>query len=121
MIHPVKEKEHTMKSYLAIGLITVLAATAARAEVVTKGGAAGLFSAPATRSTPAAAPTGSACGACCKSEYRTVTVPTFKGTTPRTVAVEDHACSSCRTKWVASGHGKARTETSVHACGGCKG
>lgn len=108
-----------MKSYLAIGLVTMLAATAARAEVMTKGGAAGLFNAPATRSAATAIPR-SGCGACCKSEFRTLTVPTFKGTTPRTVTVENHACPNCGTEWVSSGHGKARTETAVHACGGCK-
>ena len=107
-----------MKTIVTLAIVALLAATAARAEVITKGGAARLMKAPniRTEAPPAAAMV------ClkCKSEFVSVTVPTFKGTAPATTTVERHACASCGTKWVTSGHGKAKVETAVHTCGDCK-
>jgi transcription elongation factor Elf1 len=56
----------------------------------------------------------------CKSEFVTVTTPAFKGNTPVTRLVERHACPDCGTKRVSTGYGKAKVETVVHTCGGCK-
>lgn len=106
-----------MKTTITLAIVALLAATAARAEVITKGGAAGLMKAPDVRTGPQAAPMN--CAAC-TSKFVTVKVPTFKGTEPRTAIIERHECKTCETKVVTTGHGKAKVERAVHTCGGCK-
>jgi hypothetical protein len=107
-----------MKTIVTLAIVALFAATAARAEVITKGGAAGLMKAPNIQ-TEAPAAVAMLCPKC-KSEFASVTVPTFKGTAPATATVERHACAGCGNKWITSGHGKAKVETAVHTCGGCK-
>lgn len=106
-----------MKTIITLAIVALLSATAARADVITKGGASGLMKAPTVKAgTPAAA---MKC-ALCKSEFITVKVPASKGSVPATSLIERHACASCGTKWVTTGHGKAKAEVAVHTCGGCK-
>ena len=106
-----------MKTKLMTAVIVAFFATAvARADIVFKGGAAGLMKAP-TVDTGKAAPAMKC--AICKSEFGTVKVPAFKATTPKTAVVERHACTSCGTKWVTIGHGKAKVDLAAHTCGGC--
>lgn len=107
-----------MKTTITLAIVALLAATAARAEVITKGGASGLMKAPALVRTETPAPA-MRCAAC-TSEYVTVRLPTFKGTVPETAIVERHACKTCGTKWVTTGHGKAKVEVAQHTCGACK-
>ena len=107
-----------MKTTITLAIVALLAATAARAEVITKGGAAGLMNAPALVPIAKAAPA-MKCAAC-TSEFVTVKVPTFKGTVPETAIAERHACKTCGTKWVTTGHGKAKVEAAVHTCRDCK-
>jgi uncharacterized protein with PIN domain len=107
-----------MKTITTLAIAALFATTVAGAEVITKGGAAQLAKAPYTR-TETAAPAVMPCPNC-KSEFATVTAPTFKGSAPATATVERHACSNCQTKMVTSGHGKAKVETAAHSCGGCK-
>ncbi len=114
-----RTKERTnMKTIVTLAIVALFAATAARAEVITKGGATALVKSP-TIQTPAPVATAMVCPKC-KSEFASVTAPAFKGTTPATATVERHACANCGTKWVTTGHGKAKVETAVHTCGGCK-
>jgi DNA-directed RNA polymerase subunit RPC12/RpoP len=111
-----KEKDLNMKTIITLAIVALISATAARAEVITKGGASALMKAPTAKAgTPVAA---MKC-ATCKSEFVTVKVPTFKGSAPETSLVERHACTSCGTKWVTTGHGKAKVEVAKHTCGGC--
>jgi hypothetical protein len=107
-----------MKTIVTIALATLVAAFAAQAEVITKGGAADLAISPTVR-TEAPAAKAMNCGMC-KSEFAKVETPTFKGTAPTVVTVERHACPTCGTKWVSAGHGKAKVESAVHTCGSCK-
>ena len=107
-----------MKTIVTLAIVALFAATAAHAEVITKGGATGLMKAPNTR-TEAPIAAAMSCSKC-KSEFVSLTVPTFKGTAPATATVERHACASCGNTWVTSGHGKAKVETAVHTCGSCK-
>jgi len=118
MDSPEQKEELNMKTIITLAIVALFAATAARAEVITKGGAAGLMKAPNIR-TEAPVAVAMLCPKC-KSEFASVTVPTFKGTAPVTATVERHACASCGNKWVTSGHGKAKVETAVHTCGDCK-
>lgn len=105
-----------MKTIITLAIVALLSATAARAEVITKGGASALLKASALKAgTPVAA---MRCAAC-KSDFVTVKVPTFKGSTPETALVERHGCASCGSKWVTTGHGKTKVEAAVHTCGGC--
>ena len=105
-----------MKTIITLAIVALFSLTAARAEVITKGGASALLKAPAVKAgTPAAA---MKC-ATCKSEFVTVKAPAFKGSTPETATLERHACTSCGTKWVTTGHGKAKVEVAKHTCGGC--
>ena len=108
-----------MKTIITLAIAVLFAATAARAEVITKGGAGGLFKGPSVRA-DTAAPAAMLC-AKCTSEFVTRTAPAFKGTAPVVSTVERHACASCGTRWVTTGHGKAKVETAVHTCAGCKG
>lgn len=111
-----KEKEENMKTIITLAIVALVSTTAARAEVITKGGASALLKAPTvTDGTPIAA---MKC-ATCKSEFVTVKLLTFKGSTPETALIERHACASCGNKWVTAGHGKAKVEVAVHTCGGC--
>lgn len=105
-----------MKTIVTLTIIALFAATAARAEVITKGGASALLKVSPVK-TEAAAPAMKC--AMCKSEFVTAKTPSFKGTAPTAVTVERHACVSCGNKWVTSGHGKAKVEVAVHTCGGC--
>ena len=106
-----------MKTKLITAVILAFfATTVARAEVIFKGGASGLMKAPVTRAEKAAPAMNCAP---CKSEFVTVKVPTFKGTVPATALIERHACASCGTKWLTTGHGKAKVDVAVHTCGGC--
>jgi hypothetical protein len=105
-----------MKTIVILAIGALFAATAARAEVITKGGASALLKASPVKA-EAAAPAMKC--AMCKSEFVTVKTPAFKGSSPTSVTVERHACVSCGTKWVTSGNGKAKTEVAVHTCGGC--
>ena len=107
-----------MKQIITIAVATLVVAFAAQAEVVTKGGAAGLVKSPAVRSEAPAAKT-MGC-TMCKSEFAKVPALTFKGTAPAAVTVERHECPTCGTKWVSTGHGKAKVESAVHTCGSCK-
>ena len=116
MDSPEKEKDLNMKTIVTLAIVALFAATAARAEVITKGGASALLKAPAVNA--GAAATAMKC-ALCKSEFVTVKTPAFKGTAPAAATLERHACASCGTKWVASGHGKAKIDVAVHTCGGC--
>ncbi len=106
-----------MKPIITLAIAALFAATAARADVVTKGGASGLFNSPGVR-TEAAAPAAMKC-ANCKSEFVTMTAPAFKGSTATVSTIKRHACASCVSKWVTTGHGKAKVESAVHTCGGC--
>ena len=106
-----------MKSIVTLAIAALFAATAARAEVITKGGAAGLMKAPGIRTE---APAAAMLCSNCKSEFVSVKVPAFKGTAPARATVERHACASCGTKWVTTGHGKAKVQRAVHTCDGCK-
>jgi hypothetical protein len=110
------KKELDMKTIVTLTIVALFAATAARAEVITKGGASALLKAPVVKTE--AAPPAMKC-AMCKSEFVTIKASSFKGTTPTSVLVERHACTSCGNKWVTSGHGKAKVELAVHTCGGC--
>ena len=108
-----------MKTITTLAIAALFATTVAGAEVITKGGAAGLMKAPSVRTeTPV-----SAAMPCpkCKSEFVEVKVPASKGTPPTTTTVVRHACPDCGTKWVSSGHGKGKQETAVHTCPKCKG
>jgi len=107
-----------MKTTITLAIVALLAATAARADVITKGGASGLMKAPAFVRTEAPA-SGMKC-ATCTSEFVTVKVPTFKRGEPGTAIVERHACKTCGTKWVTTGHGKAKVEVAEHTCKACK-
>ena len=106
-----KEKDLNMKTIITLAIVALLSATATGAEVITKGGAAGLMNpgrnhdqrqagAPSIR-TEAPVAAAMKC-ALCKSEFVIVKVPTFKGSTPETSLVERHACASCGNKWVTS-------------------
>ena len=119
-----KEKDLNLQTIITLAIVALLSATAAGAEVITKGGASGLMNpgrnqaeAPSIR-TEAPVAAAMKC-ALCKSEFVIVKVPTFKGSTPETTLVERHACASCGNKWVTSGHGKAKVEVAKHTCGGC--
>jgi hypothetical protein len=115
MDRPERERKN-MKTILTLAIVALLSATAARAEVLTKGGASALMRLPPVKGgTPVAA---MKC-ATCKSEFVAVKVPTFKGTTAATAMVERHGCNSCGNKWVTTGHGKAKVNAAVHTCGGC--
>lgn len=107
-----------MKTIIALTIATLFAATAARAEVVTKGGATGLTKAPAVQ-TQAPVRIAMDC-AKCKSEYVALTRRGFKGAAPVTTTVERHGCAACGNKWITSGHGKAKVETAIHTCNDCK-
>ena len=119
-----KERDH-MKTLVTLAIASLFAVTTASAEVVTKGGAARLFTAPAANGAAAVATTRPLAKpmvcAMCKSEFVTTRTPSFKGTAPALATVERHACADCGTKWVTTGHGKAKVETAVHTCVGCKG
>jgi hypothetical protein len=110
------KKEPNMKTIITLAIAALLSATAARAEVITKGGASALLKAPAP---PAAAAAPVMKCALCKSTFETVKAPVFKGSAPATTILERHACASCGTKWIAKGYGKAKVEVPVHTCGGC--
>jgi hypothetical protein len=119
MDSPEQKKELNMKTIVTLAIVALFAATVAGAEVVTKGGATGLMKASNIR-TEAPIAAAMLCSKC-KSEFASVTVPAFKGTTAAaTATVERHACAGCGNKWVTSGHGKAKVETAVHTCGDCK-
>jgi len=107
-----------MKTITTLAIVALFATTVAGAEVITKGGAAQLAKAPYSP-TATTAPAAMPCPNC-KSQFVTVTAPTFKGSAPSTATVERHACPNCETKLVTSGHGKAKVETATHSCGGCK-
>jgi hypothetical protein len=105
-----------MKTIITLAIVVLISATAARAEVITKGGASALLKTPSAKAgTPVAA---MKC-ATCKSEFVTVKTLTFKGSVPATSLFERHACASCGNKWVTTGNGKAKAEVAVHTCGGC--
>jgi len=112
-----KEKELNMKIISTLAAIGLLAAMSGNAEVLTKGGATKLMTGPVVR--PGAPTTAAMKCAACKSEYVTVKIPTFKGTVPQTATFERHGCNSCDTKWVTTGHGKAKVQTAVHGCANC--
>ena len=107
-----------MKTIIALTIATLFAATAARAEVVTKGTATGLTKGPIVQ-TQAPVQIAMQCPKC-KSEFVAVTTPSFKGAAPATTTVERHGCASCGNKWTTTGHGKMKTETAIHTCDGCK-
>lgn len=106
-----------MKTIVTLAIVALIGAASAHAEVLTKGGATKLFRVPPTQSGITAA-TVMKCGTC-KSEFVRIALPTFKGTVAGTSIVERHACASCGSKWIATGHGKAKVNTAVHTCGGC--
>ena len=110
-----KEKELNMKTIITLTIVALLSATAARADVITKGGGSAPLRAPTVK---AATPAATMKCALCKSEFVSVKVPSFKGS-PSSVTVERHACASCGNKWVTSGDGKAKVEVAKHTCGGC--
>jgi len=105
-----------MKTIITLAIAALLSATAARAEVITKGGASALMKAPAVN---AGAPIAAMKCALCKSEFVTVNTPAFKGTAPAAATLERHPCASCGNKWITTGHGKAKVEVAKHTCGGC--
>ena len=105
-----------MKTIITLAIVALFAATAARAEVVTKGGAAGLTKGVVVK---VETPVGAMKCAMCKSEFVTVTAAASKGSAPTTSLLERHACTSCGNKWATTGHGKAKTEVARHTCGGC--
>jgi len=111
-----KEKDENMKTIITLAIVALLSATAAGAEVITKGGASALMKSPTVK---AGAPAAAMKCALCKSEFVTVKTPEFKGTGSGAATVERHACASCGNKWVTSGHGKAKVELAMHTCGGC--
>lgn len=102
---------------ITLAVVSLFAAVAVHAEVVTKGGAAALADSPDVRKgTPA---TAMSCKMC-KSEFVTVTKPNFKGSAATTAAtVERHACTACGTHWTTLGHGKSKVELAAHTCGAC--
>src|ERR1043166_9306106 len=116
MDSPKRKKQQNMKTIITLVIATLISATAVRADVISKDGASALSKAPAVRA-EASAPAMKC--ATCKSEFVTIKAPVFKGTAPTTAILERHACTSCGTKWVTTGNGKARTEVAVHTCGGC--
>ena len=85
-----------MKTIVTLAIVALFAATAARAEVITKGGASALFKSPTIRTATSAS--GAMNCAQCKSKFGTVAVPAFKGTASATATVERHACASCGNK-----------------------
>src|SRR5689334_3861161 len=103
-----------MKTIIALTIATLFTAMAARAEVVTKGGATGLAKAPSVQ-TQAPVRIAMQCPKC-TSEFVAVTESNFKGAAPVTTTVERHGCPSCANKWLTSGHGKAKVETAIHSC-----
>ena len=107
-----------MKTIITLAIAALISATALQAEVITKGGASELAKAPVVKAGVNAVMTKSCAN--CKSEFAKVATPNFKGSAPTTSTVEKHACASCGTKWVTTGHGKAKVETAAHTCGGCK-
>lgn len=106
-----------MKTTVTLAIAALLAATAAHAEVITKGGASGLMKATAPQT---GKPAPAMKCADCVSEFVIVKVPTFKGTVPGTAILERHGCKACGTKWVTTGHGKAKVDVAVHTCASCK-
>ena len=76
-----------MKTIITLSIAALFAATAASADVITKGGAAGLMKAPSVR-TETPAPAAMACPKC-KSEFVAVDVPASKGTAATTTTVVD--------------------------------
>lgn len=105
-----------MKTIIATALIALVITLGVRAEVITKGGASALLKTPIVSTE--AAPAAMKC-AMCKSEFVTIKTPVSKGTAPVVSTLEKHACTSCVTRHVTSGHGKAKVETAVHGCKGC--
>ena len=105
-----------MKTIITLAIAGLFAATAGRAEVITKGGASALLKAPAVK---AGSPVAAMKCARCKSEFVTVKTSAFKGTAPTVAPAERHACASCGNNWITTGHGKAKVEVAVHTCGGC--
>jgi predicted RNA-binding Zn-ribbon protein involved in translation (DUF1610 family) len=57
--------------------------------------------------------------AMCKDEYVTRTDSTARGANKPAITVASHLCGGCGNEWVVSGHGKAKTSTSVHKCTSC--
>jgi len=86
-----REKDLNMKTIITLAIVALISATAARAEVITKGAGGGLTKAPAVKTGPP--PAAMKC-ALCKSEFVAVKVPTFKGRAPEASLVERHACAS---------------------------
>ena len=115
MNRPEKEKEQNMKTIVTLTAAALLGGTIAWAQVPTKGGASKLINPPAAGS---AKPAGTMSCALCKSEFVRVNVPSFKGS-PTSVLAERHACKSCDTKVVTTGHGKAKVSRPSHVCGSC--
>jgi hypothetical protein len=111
-----KNMTDTMKTMLITTLVLLAATFAARAEVITKGGATALTRTPIVASANAHAAMNCPM---CKSEFISVATTTHKGTAPVVTTVERHACAGCVTRIVTSGHGKAKAEVAVHACLGC--
>lgn len=65
-----------MKTIITLAIAALISATAARAEVITKGGASALLKAPAVK---AGTPVAAVKCATCKSEFLTTKLVTFKG------------------------------------------
>ena len=105
-----------MKTIITLAIVALISAAAARAEVLTKGGATILMKAPTAK---AGAPVAAMKCALCKSDFVRVRVPTFKGTAPEVALIERHACASCGNKWATTGHGKAKVVVAAHTCVGC--
>jgi hypothetical protein len=55
----------------------------------------------------------------CKDKYVTRTDWTARGASKPALLVASHLCGGCGNEWVESGHGKAKTSTSVHKCISC--
>ncbi len=104
---------------ITIAMATFIAATAAFADITAKGGATALSKGTVVQPGNAAPAAAMNCPKC-KSQMATVAVPGFKANEPKMATIQRHGCGDCGTKWVTTGHGKAKVETAVHTCGGCK-
>ena len=56
----------------------------------------------------------------CKDSWVTIVAPSTRtGAKPETSTVARHDCPGCEHKYVAEGHGKAKTDKLVHVCKMC--
>ena len=131
---PTKEERHKMKTNrintlarlcgltIALAMFGGAAGTMRAGEIPTaKGGASRLLEITGRSVTPKFEPSDRKPMSCamCKDEYVTRIDRTARGASKPTLLVANHLCGGCGNEWVESGHGKAKTSTSVHKCTSC--